>query len=175
VIAFEPTPSNFLFLKNQFPQATIEGFALANQIGEVEFLHSKDLPARSRISSPSPETSQRSKRDIQLVVPVTTLDDYFKDDDRIDFIKIDAEGAELSILKGGLEILKRSRPILILEHGRSLSDDWVEASSEVFNILHQEIGLRVFVLEDKLRDPIKSTGEFLAAVDSGHDYFFSRP
>lgn len=41
--------------------------------------------------------------------------------DRVDWIKIDVEGAEVSVLKGGMKLLKKHRPKLIVEcsHGPS--------------------------------------------------------
>ena len=46
-------------------------------------------------------------------VPVTTLDSFEFDD--VDFLKIDAEGFELDVLKGAVETLKRCKPVIIVE------------------------------------------------------------
>jgi FkbM family methyltransferase len=49
---------------------------------------------------------------------VTTLDKFVHDaffDKRIDFLKIDAEGAELLVLKGGIETIKKYKPKMLLE------------------------------------------------------------
>jgi len=53
-----------------------------------------------------------------LQVQVKRLDDYLRTSqiERVDFIKLDVEGAELSVLKGAGEILEcRPRPILLCE------------------------------------------------------------
>jgi FkbM family methyltransferase len=47
-------------------------------------------------------------------VPVEKLDDIFEND-KIDLIKIDVEGFELEVLKGGIELLKKQLPVLIIE------------------------------------------------------------
>jgi FkbM family methyltransferase len=48
---------------------------------------------------------------------VATLDDYVarKSIDRIDLIKIDVDGHEYSVLRGGMAALKRFRPALVME------------------------------------------------------------
>lgn len=46
-----------------------------------------------------------------------TLDKFISEEkiEKIDLIKIDTEGAEISVLKGGIECLKKYKPILIVE------------------------------------------------------------
>ncbi len=50
-------------------------------------------------------------------VPVTvgTLDESLAEQGRIDLIKIDVEGSELEVLRGGRRILERHRPIVYFE------------------------------------------------------------
>lgn len=45
-------------------------------------------------------------------VSVSTLDDEFKDQESILLIKLDTQGTELDVLKGGVETLKRTRFVL---------------------------------------------------------------
>lgn len=54
-------------------------------------------------------------RKTQTLVPVTmrTIDSYGFDD--VDFIKIDVEGAELGVLRGAVETIKRCRPAVQME------------------------------------------------------------
>lgn len=49
------------------------------------------------------------------LVPLWTADEVERDLGRIDFIKIDAEGAEVDIIAGLRPVLARHRPHLILE------------------------------------------------------------
>ena len=46
-------------------------------------------------------------------VPIHTLDEY--DFKNVSFIKIDAEGHELEILRGAAETIKREKPVLLIE------------------------------------------------------------
>lgn len=41
----------------------------------------------------------------------TTLDDYFRADEKISFLKIDVEGAEMQLLKGAERILQHTNPL----------------------------------------------------------------
>jgi hypothetical protein len=54
---------------------------------------------------------------MMLQVPVTTLDLYVDAAglQGVDFIKIDAEGAELEILRGGDKLLVNARPVVMCE------------------------------------------------------------
>lgn len=68
-----------------------------------------------------------------------TLDDFVKARDltRIDFIKIDVEGWEMHVLRGGLRSLERFRPTLFLE----VSEEWLahagEAPEAIWGLLTQ--------------------------------------
>jgi len=59
----------------------------------------------------------------EVTVHNTTLDAFFSDKPRVDFIKIDTEGAELLVLKGAAALIKRDRPVLCIEyHGGKCND-----------------------------------------------------
>jgi len=48
-------------------------------------------------------------------VSVVRLDDFYKDVERVDFIKIDVEGWERHVLEGAFEIIKKHKPYLLIE------------------------------------------------------------
>jgi len=52
-------------------------------------------------------------------IPLRTLDSFELDD--VDFMKIDTEGHELSVLRGGEQTIKRCRPVVIVEQKREHS------------------------------------------------------
>jgi hypothetical protein len=60
-------------------------------------------------------------------VKSTSLDDYFENRP-IDYIKIDVEGAELKVIKGGLKTLKKCKFAVIECH---FKEDWLE----IYNVL----------------------------------------
>jgi FkbM family methyltransferase len=54
------------------------------------------------------------------------LDDVMANESRIDFIKIDVEGHELSVLRGAAWLLRRCRPWLVIESWTTKRDQVVE-------------------------------------------------
>jgi FkbM family methyltransferase len=52
---------------------------------------------------------------IEVMVEVDTMDHVCADLARLDFVKIDVEGAELHVLEGGRETVRRLRPTLLVE------------------------------------------------------------
>ena len=114
VFAFEPDPSNFEILKknvkiNNYRNIILEQKAVGDKHGRTT-LYQSDHPGKHRIF---PQTEQAKS---QVQVELTNLDNYFDFDmiDKINFIKIDVEGLEFSVLKGMKNILKNSKKIKIL-------------------------------------------------------------
>ena len=114
VFAFEPDPSNFKILKknvkiNNYRNIILEQKAVGDKHGRTT-LYQSDHPGKHRIF---PQTEQAKS---QVQVELTNLDNYFDSDmiDKINFIKIDVEGLEFSVLKGMKNILKNSKKIKIL-------------------------------------------------------------
>jgi hypothetical protein len=56
----------------------------------------------------------------QEVIELTTLDDFAAREqlDRLDAIKIDVEGAELEVIRGGTATIQQFRPVILLEVSR---------------------------------------------------------
>ena len=81
-------------------------------------------PTNSRISSISPAWNNIQSTPISY--PITKLDDWVAAHGvkRVDFIKIDVEGAELQVVRGAKTLLSTNRPTLLMEiNNRKLRSD----------------------------------------------------
>ncbi|MCB0323068.1 MAG: FkbM family methyltransferase [Bdellovibrionales bacterium] len=118
IAAFEPVPQVRKALEenlkqNSIQNVTTEPYALGDREGTID-LHIPDgimLPISSSITA-----SFRSQTR-PYPVPITSLDSYVerKGWTRVDLVKIDAEGADLMVLRGGRNTIRRFRPTLIIE------------------------------------------------------------
>jgi FkbM family methyltransferase len=57
-----------------------------------------------------------------LTVQTARLDHLVAVETRVAFVKIDVEGGELGVLRGGERPLRRHRPIIVFEHGLGSAD-----------------------------------------------------
>ena len=122
IVAFEPQSILFKYLmrmKTMFnwQNVTIEHLALSDKEGEAKLL----IPAnyKSRASAPGATiVDNRERNDIGFTEQVGTnsLDNYCeKYTIKPDFLKIDVEGNELPIFKGGFNTLKKYKPKIYVE------------------------------------------------------------
>lgn len=113
VVTFEPHPGNYQILsenvaRNRFSNVRLVRAALSGQEGEMDlYVHPfsgwYSLIRESRLGT--------------IRVSCKTLDQAAKELDlgRMDILKIDVEGASLDVLQGGLEVLRRLRPMIVIE------------------------------------------------------------
>jgi FkbM family methyltransferase len=120
LIAVEPNPHAADFLRRSVElngllgRTRIETSALGATIsGEASLYVPHSEPKNAQIVS---EMFQPRPQDgVVIKVPVTTLDGMSAACSRVDFIKIDAEGAEEVILEGMAETIARHKPMLVVE------------------------------------------------------------
>jgi FkbM family methyltransferase len=158
-VAFEPVPAFYELLVQEFPDVDVRNVALSDEAGTTEFNYFPDLPGLSGFRRT--EAAQDGKP-VRLEVSCERLDDALDADYVPKLIKIDVEGAEHKVLRGASELLRRHRPLLLLEHGRQ-SLAYGDTSEEVFEVLASS-GLRVFDLDGS--GPY-ATGGFVRLARSG--------
>jgi FkbM family methyltransferase len=113
VVAFEPTPENFAILKknielNGHKNVTAVQKAVSNVTGSALFYTSEDFPAVNSLRD-----SFGLKQSIR--VETLRLDDYFTGlPERVDFIKMDIEGAEAAAFQGMKGLLARNPSVKIM-------------------------------------------------------------
>lgn len=84
-----------------------------------------------------------------IKVPVVCLDDFVKENinGQIDIIKIDVEGMEWNVIKGGLETIRSKMPIVVAETHRVASDMMqYDCMTPMFNFFY-ELGYKTFSLD----------------------------
>jgi FkbM family methyltransferase len=110
VYAFEPAPANYARLQastNRLGNVTALPVALGEGNGTVALFLSQDLNVDHR-------TYDSRDGRVRLDVPLVQLDDYFPAGAKIDFMKIDVQGHEYSVLRGAVRVLKENPSITIM-------------------------------------------------------------
>jgi FkbM family methyltransferase len=124
VYSFEPSSATFHLLKqniilNKSDNITAMNMALSNTIGVVDLHHNPLNNGGASLNKPGNDTIRKhADYDWSRTesVKVDKLDNVCSNiDGRIDLIKIDVEGRDISVIKGGLEIIKLHNPLIYVE------------------------------------------------------------
>lgn len=147
--AFEPLPDFAAGLRREFPNVSVHECALAERAGESTFEYVVNSPAysglRRRIyDRPEPVIEQ-------IHVRVETLDGVIPPDFVLDFVKIDVEGGELGVLRGGRETLRRSHPVVVFEAGKNSTGQYGVTPRELFRFVRDDLDMRLSTLRSWLR------------------------
>jgi FkbM family methyltransferase len=125
VHAFEPVSSladqaEYNAKLNRFQRVIVHRKALSNRDGEAAFQLAPNVMTGALLSVQTAE----SYSETMLAVEIRKLDTLVEIDKLAppDLIKIDVEGAEADVLDGGTQVLRRTRPLLIIEvHSTSVA------------------------------------------------------
>ena len=124
IIAVEPSPLNFEFLKrNMERQSTkniqVFNFAAGDKTGQINFVMDENESNSGRVISDD-EVSKWSGQVSRL--PVKTIDSFLEEIkiDKIDFLRMDVEGYEYHIFQGMKNTIKKSKPIIQIEVHKSI-------------------------------------------------------
>ena len=155
IFSFEPIKEVFnqmnenIYLNN-LTNISTHCFALSDSESEVEMYYTPNQTGATSFKNLH-NTSEKSR-----VIRTKTLDDFFLKTklNTLEFIKCDVEGAELLVLKGGIETIKKYLPILFLEMLRKWSKKFDYHPNEILNLLAQS-GYRCF----------KVSGDFLIELN----------
>jgi len=180
VVSFEPNPAMFRKLQRltkKFPQLTVIPKGLSNETGEAElFIPSYNGSVLSGLVSFDYESAKGwlSKERIARFDPnkltvasqrvtLALLDDYGLEPD---FIKIDVQGLEYRVLAGGLETIRRNRPVIMAETIRFGSD--AHRIVQALDYCLMEFDGHNFM---KVRGEIRQSNQFLIPIERLPDGF----
>lgn len=151
VHAFEPIPATADMLEQslsarQLRRIALNRCAVGDHEGSVEIFMPGDDHGQTSLRQHSMGSWNGAPVVTQFAVPMTTLDAYVERNAvrRVDFIKIDVEGAELLVLGGARKLLVRDTPLLFAEVCRTWLDGF-GATPEQIILLLLEAGYDRFI------------------------------
>lgn len=159
--AFEPTPSTFKILELNCAQAKLPHFPKLNCLG----LSNKAGTATIHI--PEGDSGQASLAPHKVgswggantsstqSIMLTTLDNYSQQEElkKIDFLKLDIEGAELLALKGGINTLEAFLPIIHMEVCTHFLQDFDAQPKDLIRLLENLGYDRFLSYEQNIQSP----------------------
>lgn len=156
VFAFEPVQSvamrcaGNIEINRATQRIQLETKALHDKTGIADIKITKDVHNQPGSSSMVWELSDA----VMASVPAVTLDDYCKSLGKIALIKVDVEGNEENILRGGIETIKKYKPKIFFEVVEQTYGDFGRAHS-VFSGLLIPLGYKLYFVDGIKKIPIE--------------------
>lgn len=154
VVAFEAFPRNIKSLKENIKlnhyqsRVKVENIAISDGLQSEVWLFPGRHLADGEWNIVGHDVEGKKTKP-QLRVESISLDDYFTGARRLDFVKIDVEGAEKLALRGMRRILRQLRPLLLIEFHDEVG--W-SGRKELFSA-----GYDLYNLEGKKLNPKKDS------------------
>ena len=146
VVAFEPSPVNAAQLErnidlNAFTNVTLVEAAVSSQIGFAQFDTATKERGQSRLIG-----KDEPARDGLVSVRTLSIDGWWSETGfpLPDLMKIDIEGAEIAALQGAHEVIRTSRPVLLVEVHKAVGPSF----AEYFEGTLRSLGYRATSLKD---------------------------
>lgn len=119
IYGFEPQPALYKRIKYLFPNTHIYNIALSDTQGILKFkvpmVGNRESTGRGTLNVEYIEADETSRKIFD--VQTHTLDAFVVENyiPKISLIKIDVEGAEINVIRGGVRSLQKFKPVLLIE------------------------------------------------------------
>lgn len=141
VFSFEPSPRECKVLRmnlvlNWARNVKVQSIALGSKSGESDLYLVETQESGCNSLRPPVVDSATSR----VRVPVVTLDEFLSNTNlrTVDFIKLDVEGAELDVLTGAQQFLRRGpRPVILVEVYDIRTQPWGYSANQIVKFLEQ--------------------------------------
>jgi FkbM family methyltransferase len=153
VYSFEPFPQSFAaFQKETAHLANVQAFnvALSDRVGEAEF-NSNNYTGTNSLLNTAPNAEEVWPGRVtdtkeQIRVQTTTLDRFCQEHSiaRIDLLKVDVQGAEPLVLKGGEQMLRGGKVRLVYTEIMTLPSYAGQQELPEFLRMMQDYGFELF-------------------------------
>lgn len=147
---FEPIEKTYGYLEknlelNNTSKIKAFNFGLSSEEQELEMFYNPHLSGNSSLKDLSGETYIQ-----KIICKFSTLDNFVEQNDikNIDFIKCDVEGAEKFVFEGGLETLKRFKPIIFTEMLRKWSEKFNYHPNDIIELL-KPLGYKCYAISEE--------------------------
>lgn len=166
IYSFEPSIITSEILKKNIKIKEIENqinffdYALSDHLGKASFFHTDDNAYSSL------KDTKRKKIVNTIEVVLMTIDEFVKRESlrRLDLVKIDVEGLDTEVIKGGIFSFQKFKPEIFIEIYKGVNSN--PNPVETINLL-KEIGYKVFVIIDGKINP------YYNHSDKYYNYLFS--
>lgn len=118
VLAFEPVPLVFDRLSEHIVRNGLEDRITARQaaVGDQDGQIQLSVPKHGAPVGATLDLSKRLRQESEVIeVPICTLDAAAADLEALDVLKIDVEGCEDQVLRGGEQTIRKWRPTIFIE------------------------------------------------------------
>lgn len=162
VYVFEPNPAMVDILRRRFAayrSVTVIETALSDHAGAEEFIVNLGAPGESGLRQRAYSNPDRARLQ-RIAVPVGRLDDQIFEGP-VHYVKIDIEGGEIGVLRGGRDFLARHRPLLSVEYGRPSYSVYGHTA----DTLYEEAVALGYAICDLFGNVFGSLDEWRACVD----------
>ncbi len=142
VLAFEPTPSTFATLEETIKINDLENAitlirkAVSEKVGMTSF-YVTDIEGHN--SNSLADNKRDYGNEHKIDVELTSIDEIVEEYklSKVDLLKIDAEGAEYSVLKGGKKTIEANKPVMSLSLHPSSINNFGDSLDEIWGFIQE--------------------------------------